>query len=930
MEFNNSLDAQSFAKEIVKVEPAVEGLNIYPSGNYVYFQGYKKGRTTYKITVGGALKDMFGQTLGKDATATIKVGAAPVSLYAQGGNMVVLDPTAKPAYSVYSTNQPSVKVKIYQVQPTDWAQFQEYVRRINYDDDTKRPTIPGKLVVNKTVSIESKPDEMVETRIDLAQALNGGFGNVIVDIEPTTRRDKYDRTRIFTWIQATQIGLDAFVDNQELVGFATDLKTGKPLSNVELNIYPNGGKLTTQNSETKTEQSWWEWLTSWGTSDESLKEIHSTDENGETVETETIETAQTNSTSANGILRLPLPEQSANQQNLLIAKKGKDVAFLPENTDYYWQQNGNWFKKNTPDSLRWFVFDDRKMYRPKEEVAVKGYIRVYEGGKLGDIATLGDKASGLTFSVKDSRDNEIAKGTANLNAFGAFDFKFKLPDNANLGYSRIDISTNSGLVGKLISITIFRFRNFEDRNLKSKHRTKPKHRIWSARARMFPFRQIISRAAVWRMPMSIGRFALRRRITRRRIAEILFSENGFRGGILETRSDYSNQTVQNFKGITDASGKHILKIDFESVKPPRPYSVTASGAVQDVNRQTWSASTNLLVHPADLYIGVKSDRNFVQKGEKIIVESIVTNIDGEIIAGRDAEIKAVLKDWVFDKGSWTEKTIDEQICNFKSSTEISKCEFIAKQGGRYIITATVMDDRERFNETEFTVWVPGGKTPPNRNVEQEKVEIIPSKKDFKAGEIAELLIISPFPNAEGVLTLRRDGIVKTERFTVNGNSITLKIPLEEKYLPNIYAQVDLVGAATRTNDKGEVDEKLSKRPAYATGQINLPISTASRELTVSAEPLDKTLEPGGTTKVSVEVKDFQGEPVSNSEVAVVIVDESVLALSGYNIANPLGAFYSQRGAGVTDYHLRKDILLGNPEDVKAAATTAAAAMHRWR
>ncbi len=219
MEFNNSLDAQSFAKEIVKVEPAVEGLNIYPSGNYVYFQGYKKGRTTYKITVGGALKDMFGQTLGKDATATIKVGAAPVSLYAQGGNMVVLDPTAKPAYSVYSTNQPSVKLKIYQVQPTDWAQFQEYVRRINYDDDTKRPTIPGKLVVNKTLTLESKPDEMVETRIDLAEALNGGFGNVIVDIEPTTRRDKYDRTRIFTWIQATQIGLDAFVDNRRISRF---------------------------------------------------------------------------------------------------------------------------------------------------------------------------------------------------------------------------------------------------------------------------------------------------------------------------------------------------------------------------------------------------------------------------------------------------------------------------------------------------------------------------------------------------------------------------------------------------------------------------------------------------------------------------------------------------------------------------------------
>lgn len=918
MQFNNSLDAQSFAKEIVKVEPAVENLNIFPSGNYVYFQGYKKGRTTYKITIGGALKDAFGQTLGKDATATIKVGAAPVSLYAQGGTMVVLDPAAKSAYSVYSTNQASVKLKIYQVQPTDWAQFQEYVRRINYDDDTKRPVIPGKLIVNKTVAIENKPDEMVETRIDLSEALKGGFGNVIVDVEPSVRRDKYDRTRVFTWVQSTNIGLDAFVDNQELVGFATDLKTGKPLAGVDLAIYPNGGKLTSQNDEQQTtnnEKSWWEWLTSWGTSDDSIKEIHSTDENGETVETETIETATTTATTANGILRLPLPETSANQQNILIAKKGNDVAFLPENTDYYWQQNGNWYKKSSDDYLRWFVFDDRQMYRPKEEVAVKGYIRVYEGGKLGDIAALGDRASGLTFSVKDSRNNEIASGTANLNAFGAFDFKFKLPDNANLGYSRIELSTKSGLAGSSHShnfqIQEFRRPEFE---VKAQNETEAPYLVKtsanvSVSASYYAGGGLANAEVNWTVRGTPTNYTPPNR------GDFIFGK-WIPWWYYGDSTDYANQTLQMFKGVTDASGKHVLKIDFDSVKPARPYTVTASGAVQDVNRQTWSATTNLLVHPADLYVGMKSARTFVQKGEKMIVESIVTNIDGQLIAGRDAEIKAVLKDWVFDKGSWIEKTIDEQVCTVKSANEAQKCEFVAKQGGRYNISATVMDDRERFNESEFTIWVPGGKTPPNRNIEQEKVEIIPSQKDFKAGETAELLVISPFENAEGVLTLRRDGIVKTERFSIKGNSITLKIPLDEKYLPNIYAQVDLVGAAVRTNDKGETDEKLAKRPAYASGQINLPISTASRELTVSAEPLEKTLEPGGSTKVSVEVKDSQGEPVSNSEVAIVIVDESVLALSGYNIANPLGTFYSQRGTGVSDYHLRKDILLGNPDDVK--------------
>ena len=338
--------------------------------------------------------------------------------------------------------------------------------------------------------------------------------------------------------------------------------------------------------------------------------------------------------------------------------------------------------------------------------------------------------------------------------------------------------------------------------------------------------------------------------------------------------------------------------------------------MQDVNRQTWSSSTSLLVHPSSLYVGIKTPRTFVQKGEKIEVESIVSDIDGNLVAGRDAEIKAVLKDWAFDKGAWKEETIDEQTCTVKSADTAQKCSFIAKQGGQYTITATVMDDKERFNESTLTVWVPGGKTPPKRNVEQEEAQIIPSKKDFAPGDVAELLVISPFTPAEGVLTLRRDGIVKTERFTMKDSSITLKIPLEEKYLPNITAQVDLVGAESRTDDKGEVDPKLAKRPAFASGNINLSISTASRKLTVSADPVDKTLAPGGETKVNVEVKDYRGEPVANSEVAVVVVDESVLALSRYTIGDPMDTFYTARGTGTTDYHLRKDILLGNPDDVK--------------
>ncbi|MFM9903965.1 MAG: alpha-2-macroglobulin family protein [Pyrinomonadaceae bacterium] len=924
LEFNNSIDAAKFTKEMIKIEPAVEGLTIYPSGNYVYLTGYKKGRTTYKVTVDGAISDIFGQALGQPATATIKVGSAEKNLYAQGGFMTVLDPTAKPSFSIYSTNQTAVKVKLYAVEPSDWRQFQDYVRHINYDDG-KRPAIPGRLVSDDIVSIASKPDEMVETRVDIAKALNGGYGNVIVDIEPTVRKDKYDRTRIFTWIQATQIGLDAFVDNTQLVGFATEMKTGKPIAGVELSIYPNGKAVSGMGTDRGSENAGifgglWKWLTTWGSSQSG--NIQSIDTDGIAGSTESVEEAQSNKTGENGILRLQLPDASSQKgPNLLIAKRGKDVAFLPENTEYYWQDSGSWYKKTEADSLRWFVFDDRKLYKPKEEVAVKGYIRKITAGKFGDVEGLGDAASGLTFSVKDPRNNEIAKGTANLNAFGAFDFKFTLPDNANLGYARIDLSTNTGIGGGTYShqfqIQEFRRPEFE---VTTKVASEAPFFVGgkaevSVEAKYYAGGGLANADANWTVtatptnytPPNRGDFTFGTWTPWWRAYD--YGEYGGRGG-------YGGGTSQSFKGVTDASGKHLLKIDFESVNPSRPYTISASASVMDVNRQTWSSSTSLLVHPASLYVGIKTERTFVQKGEKIDVESIVSDIDGNLVTGKDAEIKAVLKDWTYEKGGWVQKTVDEQNCTVKSTEKAQTCSFVAKAGGQYMITATVMDDKEHFNESTLTVWVPGGKTPPKRNVEQEEAQIIPSKKDFAPGDVAELLVISPFAPAEGVLTLRRDGIVKTERFTMKDSSITLRIPLDEKYLPNITAQVDLVGAESRTNDKGEVDAKLAKRPAFASGSIGLSISTATRKLNVTADPVDKTLAPGGETKVNVEVKDNRGEPVANSEVAIIVVDESVLALSRYIIGDPMDTFYTARGTGTTDYHLRKDILLGNPDDVK--------------
>lgn len=913
MRFSNSLDRSTFDKNKVKVEPEIKGLKIYPSGNYIYLQGAKKGRTSYTVKVESSLKDIYGQTLSEQATATFNVGSAPPNLYAQGGYMTVLDPASKkPYFSIFTINYNKVRMKVYKVTPEDWSRYQNHVRYLDYDDGTKAP-MPGRLVVNKEVGIESVPDELTETRVDLGKYLPGGFGNLVLFIEPTEKLNKYDRRRIVTWVQATSIGLDAFVDSEELVGFATRLSDGKPVAGVDMRIYPKGGTVS-RSENSKQEQSYaawiWDWVTSWGSTRPG--EIESRGPSGEVIDLDPVAKATSNQTGESGVLRLPLSGDISKEPNILIAKKGNDVAFLPENSDYFWRQTGSWHAKPQIDYLRWFVFDDRNIYRPKEKVSVKGYIRKVTGGKLGDVQRLGDSAAGITYTVRDPRNNEIAKGTTELNAFGAFDLEFKLPDKTNLGYARIELATQTKLSGgsHSLSFQIQEFRRPEFEVSSNVVSEGPHfvggHANVEVEAKYYSGGGLAQADVDWTVranptnytPPNRGDFVFGRWVP------------WWRG------SDYyGGGSTQTFKGKTDAEGKHNLRIDFESVNPPRPYTITASSSVQDVNRQTWSSTTSLLVHPADLYVGIRSQRNFVQKGEDIKIESIVSDIDGKLVSSRKAEIKAVLKSWEFDNGKWQEKVVDEQFCTVTSASDAQLCRFPAKQGGVYTITALVMDDKERYNESEMTVWVAGGKMPPNRNVEKEQVDIIPSGKKFSPGDTAEILVIAPFAPAEGILTLRRNGIVKTERFSMKDSSMTLKIPIKEEYLPNIYAQVDIVGSTFRTNDDGEVNKDLSKRPAYASGSINLPISTESRELSVKATPEDATLEPGGETAVDVSVRDFKGQPVSDSEVALVVVDESVLALTSYDIANPLGAFYSQRSAGVRDYHMRSDVLLSNPKDV---------------
>jgi uncharacterized protein YfaS (alpha-2-macroglobulin family) len=885
---SNNLDREAFDTAQVKVEPGVPGLSINAYGNSIYLQGQKRGRMQYKVTLPAGLRDEFGQTLGEPVVLTFNVGPAPPGLFSSGGNFIVLDPAGGPHLSVFSVNQPSLKVSLYAVAPEDFGAYVAHMRGVTGYYDEKQQKLqgpPGRLVSSKSIPVKPQPDEMTETRLDLSPALKDGRGNVFVVVEPAVVAEPKNRRRgaeaLRAWVQMTAIGLDAFADREELVGWATALADGRPLEGVEMRLVPGDVRATT---------------------------------------------------GRDGVVRLGLAPKSGDAAGMLVARRGGETAFLPEYADW-WNTSTSWVRREATDDLRWFVFDDRKMYRPGEEVSLKGWLRRVGGAKNGDIGPLAGGADSVSYTLRDSRGNEVSKGGARLNALGGFDTKFKLPPTMNLGNASLYLQAVGGaantpatLGGRehyhQLQVQEFRRPEFE---VSAKSDGGPHfvggHAQATVQASYYAGGGLPDSEVNWRVtatpttytPPNRGDYTFGRWTP---WWETAYSPS--RPG--------AGDNVQTFKGKTDAAGKHTLRLDFDSVNPPQPSSVNAQATVTDVNRQAWTSNTSMLVHPSDLYVGLRSERLFVQQGEPLVVNTIVSDLDGRLVAGREVRMRAALLEWKYAKGQWQQaesKTPEE--CTVKSAAEAVRCTFRPKAGGVYRVTARVYDDRERPNESELTLWVAGGKNPPRRDVSQEKVELIPDRKEYRAGETAEILVQAPFTPAEGILTLRRSGLVRTERFRMDGPSHTLRVPVEEAFTPNVYVQVDLVGAAARVGANGEADEKLPKRPAFASGALNLSVPPLARKLLVTATPRDKALEPGGETTVAVEVKDAAGRPVAGGELAVVVVDESVLALTGYKLEDPLAVFYAQRGADVADYHLRKDVQLADPGQLQVVEGVAGGA-----
>ncbi len=868
VEFNNPLDESSVDASQIEVIPSLSNQKIWTSGTRINIEGRIKNNQKYQIRLLPGIKDVFGQTLGQTVELKYQTPKGFKLISLTDHTFYTLDPASPPIAKAYVRGYSKAIVKLYRVTPADWPKFIEYANPSQKQNRPLKLSLPGQLVKTNQISLPASADTFAEVLIDLRPALTEGIGHVIVTIEkvPDDGFKPFWATT-YQWIQVTRLSMEAISDNTKLVVWTNSLQNGKPIENTTVTLFPDGVESTSD---------------------------------------------------AQGVATLQRPASSSlnsKKPGFLVARQGNDCAILPKSLSIRGDVT-NWTRSDRGNSLVWYVYDDRHLYRPGETLHLKGWIRVADEHSTGDLLPLGQPPQTITYTLKDFQETELFTGSTQTNAYGGFDLELQLPETISTGQTWIEFKT---------------IPTFSPVN-------EPTCKFWHAfQIQEFRRPEFVTKVTSDRKSYVVGESA-----------EVVVEANYLAGGglpgvevtwnIESTAGQYSppnwdqftfgtwvpwwkswssddNRKELPFHGKTDSLGKHQIQLDFQAVNPPCPMNIFAEAQVSDVNRQTQGRVSGFLVHPSNLYIGLKANRAFVEVNHPFSFETIVTDIDGKPQPDQAVSFEVVWLESVFRNKEWAEVEHPVQTGNLISELTPVLWQFTPAKGGRYRITARVVDAQGRPNETQMTLWVAGGAIQRKKGTEEQTLELIPNQKEYQPGETAEILVQSPFVPAQGILTLERSGIVTTERFAMTESSHVLQIPIKETYIPNLYAAVYLVGESIREDKDGNPLPHLPPMPVSASGTINLLIPPRVRTLSVTATPAQEQVAPGDETQIAVEVRDAGGNPVDKSECAVVVVDEAILSLTGHIFEHPNDAFYREREEETDHHHLRKSVELADEKDL---------------
>ncbi|HET6828308.1 MAG TPA: alpha-2-macroglobulin family protein, partial [Ramlibacter sp.] len=265
------------------------------------------------------------------------------------------------------------------------------------------------------------------------------------------------------------------------------------------------------------------------------------------------------------------------------------------------------------------------------------------------------------------------------------------------------------------------------------------------------------------------------------------------------------------------------------------------------------------------------------------------------------------------------------VCSGKADSRgLLLCEAKPGQAGEVELVVTASDAQGNTIQAASSVWVTrqgelwfGGEN-------HDRIDVLPEKKAYQPGETARLQVRMPFRFATALVAVEREGIVHTEVVQLRGDDPTVNLQVREGWGPNVYVSVLALRGRLRevpwysfftwgykaprewwTAFWYEGREYVAptalvdlSKPAFRLGLAELRVGSKAHELAVSVKADRESYPVRGQARVTVQVKQPNGQPAAHAEVALAAVDQALLELMPNGSWNLLEAMLQRRAWGV--------------------------------
>ncbi len=892
------------ARGLVRLTPPVDGLQYKVSGTTLEITGSFASETLYRVALTpAAISDGKNRALQMTGESELYVYFPSQPAYLNWNAAAgIIERYGMQMVPLRGRGDERLDLRIYAIDPFDrsfWP-FPEHALTI---DESRRPPGPGEepdpytdasgtITPNELSehirTLGSPPiSQLVELPLRRANAA-ASFG---LDLSPYLTRlagknrpgsylvgiRRLDRSAERSWmrVQATDLSLSTVEEPFAVHFVVTSLSTARPVPNATVKV--EGAVSAGYGRQ-------WETLVS-GTTD------------------------------ADGTFVWPAPGPSVDrtvQVRRISVQKDDDVVVFNAVRPPDWYRNNRW-RPSRHSWLQWafetldhrgahpetlcHIFTERPIYRPEDEVHIKGYVRWRERGRLSPV-----QQDGFVV-VEGPGEDQKWKYPVTLTPEGSFYYKFQEPNpptgqfHAHYEDRRGERPSENDVPFRLEA---YRIPTFEVQLHADDHVPLDREFGIGLTATYYAGGKVAARPVQWRVTQFPYTWEHAKR------DGFFYSSDGrFSPG---SRFESSPRLEKQDTTSDDGGAALTLNPALEPNAQPRTYVIEAT--VTGADDQTVTATRQVHALPP-FVLGLKVPR-YIERAKQIDSEIIVVGADANrdeaaatragtevLLPGIDVKVTVLRRRWDSHlqasdfsdgKARYVTDVVDEKVSEttITSGTEPVKLALPVTESGVYVVTLESHDRMNRAQVVSVDLYAAGDEPVTWAKTPGTVFETTTDKDAYDPGTTAAIVLKSPFQIARALAIVEAPDGNRYEWVDVKGGSATFQLPVLNTYVPRVPVHFVLMRGRIGDAVPGGGTRLDLGKPATMAATAWVKVNPVDHRVNVALENPPKA-KPGETIDVTVKLTDPHGNPLPG-EVTLWLVDQAVLALGKEQRLDPLPDF----------------------------------------